>query len=294
MSEKSYEILDRPEVLSVLFYPRRDANPSRPTANTVDVRIPVAPDIAIGGRIYYAEAGSPVILYFHGNGEIASDYNTIAPFYTRLGLTLFVVDFRGYGTSDGSPTATALIQDAWSCFSHVGDLMAENNLQAGDLYVMGRSLGSAAAIEVASRSSSGLAGVILESGFAYTFPLIERIGFLQLPDAFEHKDGFGNLDKIARISHPTLIIHGERDWIIPIGDGEALYETSASPRKKLVRIPGGGHNDLMLVGRKLYFEAIAEFCGRVAENAEADVIDEPPGLADPKAKASGSTPSPAR
>ncbi len=129
---------------------------------------------------------------------------------------------------------------------------------------MGRSLGSAAALEVAHRTPAGIDGIIIESGFAYTFPLIERIGFLQVGDAFEYKDGFGNLEKIAGIRLPTLIIHGERDWIIPIGDAEALYAASAASAKRLVRVPGAGHNDLMLVGRRPYFEAIAAFCGRAA------------------------------
>ena len=276
MSEKAYDVLDRPEVLSVLFYPRRDVSMPKVAPDTFVVRIPVADNLAVGGKIYYAGAGDPVILYFHGNGEIAADYDTIAPFYTRLGLTLFVVDYRGYGASDGSPTATTLLRDGWNCFGQLHEVMAGTDLQVGDVFVMGRSLGSAPAIEIASRARGAIAGLIVESGFAYTFPLVERLGFLQIPDAFEHKDGFGNLDKIATISVPTLIIHGERDWIIPIGDGDALYETSASKDKKLVRITGGGHNDLMLIGRKAYFEAIATFCGRIAENADADVIDEPP------------------
>ena len=98
-------------------------------------------------------------------------------------------------------------------------------------------------------------------GLNIKIPLIERIGFLQVEDAFEHKDGFGNLDKIAGATLPTLIIHGERDWIIPISDAHALYASAAASNKKLVRIPGAGHNDLMLVGRQTYFEAIAAFCG---------------------------------
>ncbi len=125
---------------------------------------------------------------------------------------------------------------------------------------MGRSLGSAAALEVASRATGGLDGLILESGFAHTFPLIERIGFLQLPDAYEQKDGFGNLEKIDRVNLPTLFIHGERDWIIPVGDARALYEASPAANKKLVAVSGAGHNDLMMIGRRAYFSAIAEIC----------------------------------
>lgn len=261
MSGKIYDVLDRPEVVSVLFYPRRDVGVSRLAAGTFPVRIPVSEDVSLGGKIFAAEPGAPVILYFHGNGEIASDYDTIAPFYTRIGITLFVVDYRGYGLSQGTPSATALVDDAWTAFTQVRDTLAEQGIEAGEIFVMGRSLGSAAALEIVDRADEGLAGLIVESGFAHTFPLIERIGFLPLADAYEHKDGFGNLDKIARATLPTLIIHGERDWIIPIGDAEALYEAAGSPRKALVRIPGAGHNDLMMVGRQTYFDAVAEFCG---------------------------------
>lgn len=259
--ERPYEVLDRPEVLSVLFYPRREVGVPRLVPGVHNVRVPVAPGVAVGGKIFAAGRGAPVVLYFHGNGEIASDYDSIADAYTRIGLTLFVVDYRGYGTSDGAPTATALMADAWACFEKTPEILAERKIEAGALYVMGRSLGSAAAIEIASRAPDKIAGLIIESGFAYTFALIERIGFLQLPDAFENKDGFGNLDKIAKIKLRTLLLHGERDWLIPISDAEALYDASAADDKTFLRVPAAGHNDLMQVGFKAYFEAIATFCG---------------------------------
>jgi fermentation-respiration switch protein FrsA (DUF1100 family) len=163
----------------------------------------------------------------------------------------------------------------YSCavYARARQVLAERGVSAGKLFVMGRSLGSAAALEIVDRMNDpGIAGLILESGFAYTFPLLERIGFLQLADAYEHRDGFGNLDKIARAKLPTLIIHGQRDWIIPVGDAEALYEASIGQPKTLIRIPGAGHNDLMLVGRHPYFDSIATFCGTAAEpEKDADV-----------------------
>lgn len=262
-SERSYAVLDRPEVVSVLFYPRREVSAGPSIAGAYSVRIEVAPGLAVGGRVYATENGGPMIVYFHGNGEIASDYDSIAPLYNQLGITLFVIDYRGYGVSDGSPTATSLIADSRLCFDRARATVKQAaGIEPGDIYVMGRSLGSAAALEVAHKASTGVTGIIIESGFAYTFPLIERIGFLRIEEAFEYKDGFGNLEKIAAIRLPTLIIHGERDWIIPIGDAEALYEASAASDKRFVRIPGAGHNDLMLVGRRPYFDAIATFCGR--------------------------------
>lgn len=267
MTEKRYEVLDRPEVLGVLFYPRREAGVPRLISGVHNVRIPVEGDLCVGGKIFAAPPGSPVIVYFHGNGEIASDYDTIAPFYTSLGITLFVIDFRGYGASDGSPTSSALIRDAEAAFRKVSDVLADKGITAGDVYVMGRSLGSAAALEIADTCKDDVSGLIIESGFAHTFALIERIGFLQVPEADEARDGFGNLEKIARAHMPTLIIHGERDWIIPVTDGIHLYEASPAAAKTLLTIPGAGHNDLMMAGRRAYFEAIAKLCGR-SETAE--------------------------
>lgn len=147
------------------------------------------------------------------------------------------------------------------------EILAGRGIEFGDVYVMGRSLGSAAALEIVDRAESGVAGLIIESGFAYTLALIERIGFLQLPDADEEQDGFGNLSKASRADLPTLIIHGERDFIIPVGDGIALYEASPAADKRLVTVPGAGHNDLMMVGHKAYFDAIADFCSRTAKTA---------------------------
>lgn len=261
MTEKTFAVLDRPEVLGVLFHPRRDVDVPHLGAGTRTVRIAVDDGIHVGGKIYAAKPGAPVILYFHGNGEIASDYESIAPIYVQLGMTLFVVDYRGYGISNGAPTATALINDAWTTYEQTAGILAEQGIEAGDLYLMGRSLGSAAALEIADRAGDGIKGLILESGFAHTLALIERIGFVRPADADEERDGFGNLEKMARVTAPTLIIHGERDWIIPVSDGKDLFEACPAENKKLVTIPAAGHNDLMLIGQREYFGSIAEFCG---------------------------------
>ena len=267
MTEKTYDVLDRPEVLGVLFYPRRDSGVPHLPVGVHAVRIPVADQVSLGGKVFLAGLSAPLVLFFHGNGEIASDYDTIASLYTEIGLSLLVVDYRGYGTSDGTPTATALVRDAVALLERLDEVLAAHQIKPERLYVMGRSLGSAPALEVASRCGDRFAGLILESAFAYTFPLIERIGFLQLPDAYEQRDGFGNIEKIDRVRLPTLIIHGERDWIIPIGDARALFEASPAPEKKLVKVPGAGHNDLMMIGRRAYFGSIAELCGTVSKPA---------------------------
>jgi hypothetical protein len=123
---------------------------------------------------------------------------------------------------------------------------------------MGRSLGSAAAIEVAAHAGEQLAGLIVESGFADTFALLSRLA-VWLEGATEDQDGFSNATKISRITIPTLIIHGQDDLLIPAADGQELYRRSAAEHKQLVLIPGAGHNDLMMAGRDQYFRAIHTF-----------------------------------
>ncbi len=267
---RTLEVLDRPEVRSVLFYPRREAILPQLQRGNFRLSFPVGDALQVGGKLFVAAPTAPTILYFHGNGEIAADYDTIAPFYTRIGINLCVVDYRGYGTSDGQPSASALLTDAVACWQQLPSVLSEKGLTPASIWIMGRSLGSAAALEIVDMAAKNRtseiqpSGLIIESGFAYTFALIERIGFVQLADAFESRDGFGNLEKISRCRLPTLIIHGERDWIIPFSDAEALFEASPAPMKTLLPIPGAGHNDLMMVGQKSYFEAIAKFCAPTA------------------------------
>jgi len=251
-------LLDRPEVSQVLFYPRRAYGLASTPGGARSIGVEVEPGIVLGGRLYPAAPDSPAILFFHGNGEIAEDYDDIAPLYTQIGITLLVMDYRGYGTSGGAPAASHLLSDAVAMFEAMGRLLNENGLAPARRYVMGRSLGSAAAIEIAARADERLAGLIVESGFANTLALLARLG-LQVRGADEERDGFGNAAKMSRIALPVLIIHGQDDVLIPASDAHELHRRCASPDKQLVLIPRAGHNDLMMVGMKPYMEAIKRF-----------------------------------
>ncbi len=255
-----HPILDQPEILWVLFHPRRDYGVVPPAGVNL-VSVEVEPDVVVGGRLYPAASESPAILYFHGNGEIAADYDGLAPLYTRLGITLLVMDYRGYGRSDGAPTVSNLLADAVTVFNDVGRIFDENGLTPVQSYVMGRSLGSASAIEAALHAGGQLAGLIVESGFADTFALLARVGgrIQDLDEFDEERNGFGNPSKVSRITTRTLIIHGQNDVLIPASDGRELYRRCAALDKRLVLIPGAGHNDLMMVGMAQYFEAIRAF-----------------------------------
>jgi len=260
MMSRSSTILDQPAVLRVMFYPRRSWPGLSLVPNAHDGGVEVEPGVSLGYSLYPAGPQSPLILYFHGNGEVARDYDSIAPFYTSLGISLLVADYRGYGWSDGLPTASNLVHDAPLVFQALGQMLGEAGGQVPPrVFVMGRSLGSAAAIEVACRHQEALAGLIIESGFAHTARLLARLGIV-LEDLDEAQDVFANLAKIGQVHLPTLVIHGQADALIPASEGMALYQGSAAPddKKRLVLIPGAGHNDL-LTWADTYFEAIREF-----------------------------------
>ena len=252
----TYSILDQPSVLQALFHPRRDN--SIPPSGVYSVALEVEPGVTVGGRLYPTTAENPAILYFHGNGEIAADYDYFAEAYKHLGITLLVIDYRGYGISNGTPTASNLLKDAVTVFNTVGGILHSHGLYPKQLYVMGRSLGSTAAIEVALHAKEGLAGLIIESGFAETFPLLAHLGVV-IPGADEERDGVGNARKISQIATRTLIIHGQQDMLIPVKQALILHRCCAASEKQLALISNAGHNDLMIIGRAQYFDAIQMF-----------------------------------
>lgn len=256
--EPSHSVLDRPEVLRVTFHPRPDESPSTFPSGVHSISTEVDKGIAVGGRLYQAGPDAPAILFWHGNGEIAADYNPVAALYVALGITLLVFDYRGYGNSGGSPTCSNLLSDAVTLFHAAMGILQDHGLAPSRVFAMGRSLGSAAAIEVASTHGDSLAGLIVESGFSDTFSLLARLG-VHVSGVTEARDGFANALKMEKVTIPTLIIHGESDVLIPSSDGRELFRSSGADDKRLELIPGAGHNDLMLVGTAQYFEAIRRF-----------------------------------
>ena len=121
---------------------------------------------------------------------------------------------------------------------------------------MGRSLGSASAIELASARGDDIEALIIESGFAQAAPLLNLLGIDTRRLGFKEENGFRNIDKIRKFRKPTLIIHAEFDHIIPYSDGQALFEASGAENKKLLQIPGANHNDIFARGLSAYLTAI--------------------------------------
>ncbi|MBE9546262.1 MAG: alpha/beta hydrolase [Proteobacteria bacterium] len=255
ISKIDYSALDRQEIVMFLFNPRPEWGTPGPGSATKDVLIPVENDVVIDARFHLTDKSGANILFFHGNGEIAADYDDLGTLYSSIGINFLPIDYRGYGRSTGKPTITNMMRDAHMIFDYVHNWLKENDY-TGSFIVMGRSLGSASALELLASYGDRIDGAIIESGFAYSQTLLNILGVNMEDLGIKEEDGFRNIDKIRTFYKPTLIIHAENDHILPFADGLALYEASVAPDKRLLEIPGANHNDIFLRGMQEYMQAV--------------------------------------
>ncbi len=251
-----YGILDRLGVGGGIFFPRPDAT-AAPTGSG-DHRIATGEGADLHARLYRGDKSWPTILYFHGNGEVVADHDSIAPLYHKAGLNLFVVDFRGYGLSTGSPTFASLTADAAPAVERFHSILDDEDF-APARFVMGRSLGAHPALEIAAHYNMRFLGLLIESGAGS----LGRLAAMAGGDAALSAVAEAHEAKIRSITLPTLIIHGELDQLIPLDRAVSLHETISSGDKELLIIPGAGHNDILWTGLKDYFSAIRNFTDRL-------------------------------
>lgn len=256
--KRDIKFLDTLDLIGLLFHPRKHLGPVTQTDEMFSLLFEVDQGITLGGRFYRAPqfTTAPNLLFFHGNGEIATDYDNIALMYQELGINLAVFDYRGYGQSTGTPSFTSLLTDPYVIYPQFREFLIEKGY-GGTISVMGRSLGSAPAIELASHFQKDLHCLIIESGFADAYALLQRLGIPSTSLPPEKKDLVSAIPLIRSVNLPLLIIHGERDQIIPLEEGVTLYQNAASDRKEILIIPNAGHNDLLFRGREDYMVAIS-------------------------------------
>lgn len=250
-----YREIDNSPALSYIFYPR-DYH-SYPPRFAFDKEIQVAEDVSITCRFYKGDDRWPWIIFFHGNGEVVSDYDEIAPFYIKRKLNLVVADYRGYGASGGQPTLTDLVHDGPVLFKGIRKELTLKG-QRDDVWLMGRSLGSISALDIAHNHPDQIKGLIIESGFPSVTRLISHLaipsGTIELEPIYEEC-----IERVRKIMVPTLILHGEYDVLVPLNEAEDLYNNLGTKDKELVIIGAADHNDIMFVGLEQYFGAILGF-----------------------------------
>lgn len=256
----SYEKLDHPDILAVTFHPRQQ--PAKPHPAITDHAFQVEEGVSIGARLHLATPDNPNILFFHGNGEICSDYDEIGQLYNKHGMNFIVVDYRGYGQSTGAPSISHMMHDALAIFAETKRLLREKGYHA-PLFVMGRSLGSSCAIEVAWACQPEISGLLIDSGFAETLPLLANLGVDIHQLGLTEEEGFGNIRKISSLDKPTFMLHGQFDQLIPLASAEILQAHSPARNKQFQVIPGADHNSILEKVGELYFIAIRQFIDKV-------------------------------
>ena len=258
-------LMDRPEITQLLFHPIQVTR-NTPPAGASDIDIQVADGITIACRLHSHAAASPTLIFFHGNGEIIPDYDEVGPSYVREGLNFLVAEYRGYGWSTGTPLTSTLLPDSNVVFLALKDWLRDHGY-TGALFVMGRSLGSASAIDVAVNHSEAVSGLIIESGFAKTLPLAKVLGVDLAKMGIAEEQTFNNSGKIAGFTKPTFILHGQYDQLIPLWQAETLQAESGAKSKEFQIVPGADHNSLIAIAGPLYFQVIREFVEKAAGTA---------------------------
>jgi hypothetical protein len=233
--------------------------PARPLACTPrdlgmeyeDVYFTTSDGVTLNAWLIRSAAGSPIVLWFHGNAGNIGDRSENARLLYDRGLSLFMVDYRGYGKSEGSPSEKGIYLDGQASY----DYLISAGVQADRLIIFGRSLGTTVAVYVASRNEC--AGVILESAMTNLTDMA-RAHYPIVPGLGSFRNKFDSIGRIATVRAPVLFIHGDKDEIVPYELGQRLYE-AAKPEKDFYTIRGAHHNDTYLVGGKEYLDRFERF-----------------------------------
>ncbi len=239
---------------SLIYFP--DATRVAPAALglvNVEERVLQRPDGALVVAWYgRARAGQPTLLYFHGNGgNLANRAERIAA-YLKAGRGVYMMSYRSYSGSTGRPTEADNISDALAAYD---DLTAAG-VAAGDIVLYGESLGAAVAVQVATKRD--VAGIVLDAPFT---SLVDagKHHYPYLPVDLALSDRYDSLSRIGAISAPLLVVHGQRDVVVPFEMGRRLFAAAPKP-KDFAAFAEAGHSDHHLFGS---FQAVQKWIERI-------------------------------
>ena len=247
-------VLDR----HFIFFPERDleGDPGQAGLEFEDVFFTASDGVRLHGWFVPAESRTTLV-WFHGNaGNIGHRVDNLSLLHRRTGLSIFIFDYRGYGRSEGDISEEGTYLDGQAALNYVR-LEIGRDLET-DVILFGRSLGAGVAVEMAVRKR--VRGLILESAFSSVRGMAKRV-YPLLPSAVVAsflKTDYDSLSKIRGVEAPLLVLHGDRDDVVPMEQGLELFEAANEP-KRFYTIRGAGHNDTYVVGGDEYFQTLREF-----------------------------------
>lgn len=240
----------------MVFFPHQpgrqlEATPRDVGLDYVDVNFETADGLTLHGWYIYAHNPRGTVLFLHGNaGNISHRLHSVAIFHA-LGLNTFIIDYRGYGQSEGKPGEEGTYLDADAAWQH---LVTERGEDPARIVVFGRSLGGAIAAWLATKYKP--AALIVESSFTSVAEMAAHL-YPYMPVRFILRLRYPVIDFVTRIRCPVLIVHSRDDEIIPFAMGKALYKAAPGPKAFLEL--AGDHNSGILLLPDRYRQKLAEF-----------------------------------
>lgn len=234
-----------------LYYPDSippDMPPPGWVEGAREVWIDTEDGVKIHGLWWPEPEGRPAVLFLHGNAQEVYSWSLVREDLTALECRMLLIDYRGYGKSQGKPGESGLYADGRAALQW----LSREGVGTGETIVFGKSLGGAVACEIARGLK--LRGLVLES----TFTSLASVARNLFPFARGYTPGgtvYNSLDKLPGIRCGLLVIHGDSDTLIPVGEGEALFGAANEPKELLI-VRGAGHNDVSMVAGREYGASI--------------------------------------
>jgi len=203
--------------------------------------------------------GDRHLLYLHGSALNIGANISHARRFQRMGFSVLLISYRGYGKSDGSfPSEASVYSDARAAWRY---LTQHRNVDPASIFIYGHSLGGAVAIEL-TMDNPAVRGLIIESTFTSIADMAREMPQYRLfPLELIVHQRFDSINKVGRLQVPVLYLHGTKDRFVPPKMSQILYNETASA-KHLKFIEGGGHNNSAAVGGEEYLQAVRRFVER--------------------------------
>ena len=223
---------------SFIFFPSRypDGDWNPPALEFEDVHFQSADGTRLHGWYFPCENPRAVVLFSHGNaGNLSHRAETARVLRQRVGVSVMLYDYRGYGRSEGRPAEKGILADGRAARTWLAD---RAGLSADEIVLMGRSLGGAVSVDLAQ---DGARALVLESTFT-SIPEVGALHYPWLPLRLLLHTRFDSLAKINSYRGPLLQSHGNADGLVPYAIGRRLFEAANEP-KQFFTVEGGDHND---------------------------------------------------
>jgi fermentation-respiration switch protein FrsA (DUF1100 family) len=224
-----------------------------------EVHFKTKDNVVLNGWFFPAPLEEPnefSILYFHGGFGNISHRLPVIEFLHKLGLKIFIFDYRGYGKSDGKPSEEGLYLDGQAAY----DLMINQNINPSKIIFYGESIGAAVAIDLAQREKC--AGIITLGAFTNVKQMAQA--FFRFIPSVLFRSNYDNISKIDKIRSPILIVHGTADKIVPYEQAGILFK-KANDTKYFYKVEGAGNSDLFDLGKTPLKKAIHLFIEKLGE-----------------------------